>query len=127
MKKAERELFDAYTKILTLVNKEDAFSKGAFYDLMYVNPALERQFAFMRKYGRQMVVVVANFDEQPVECGIVIPSHAFDYWHLAEGVFKAKDLVDGEKRLLTLAKDQPIDFNVPALGARAWKIIIEDR
>ena len=124
MKKEERELFDAYTKILTMANQEEAFSKGEFFDLMYVNPELERQFAFIRKYGRQMVVVVANFDEQPVDCGIVVPAHAFDYWQMPEGVFKAEDLVSEENCQLTLAKDQPIDINVPALSARARKIIL---
>ena len=126
MKREEKELFDAYTKILTLANQEDAFSKGAFYDLMYVNPGLARQFAFLRKYGRQMVLVVANFDEQPVNCNVVVPEHAFDYWKMPEGMFKAEDLVSGEKCQIALAKDKPIDTDVPALGARAWKLIIED-
>jgi glycosidase len=126
MKREEKELFDVYTKILTLANQEDAFSKGEFFDLMYVNPAMERQFAFIRKYGRQMVLVVANFDEKDAECDVVVPGHAFDYWQMKEGMLKAEDLLSGEKSLLMFAKDKPLDINVPALSARAWKMIIED-
>ena len=125
LKKRERELLDTYTTILTLANKEDAFREGACYDLMYVNPQLaERQFAFMRKCGKQMILVIANFDEQPAECLVKIPQHAIEYWQLPEGAFKATDLLTGEKDVITLSQESPVCTTVPALGARAWKIVL---
>ena len=125
MKKEERMLSDMYAKILNLANTEDALREGAFYDLMYVNPQMaQKQFAFLRKYGRQLLVVAVNFDSCDVSCRINIPQHAFDYWQMSEGLYDACCLIGKDKKKLNISPNAPADIDVPAYGVIAYKIIL---
>lgn len=124
MKREERELLQDYSRLLSLANQEDALREGCFYDLMYVNPQLsERQFAFLRKYDRQLMLVIANFDECGRECPVVLPRHAFDYLQLPEGEYKAIDLLSANTRQLTLSPDTPVNVILPANGGIIYKMI----
>ena len=128
LKKAEKELMDDYTRILTLANSDDALRDGAFYDLMYVNPQLsQRQFAFMRKCGKQLVLVVANFDENPVRVEVNIPAHAFDYWQMPKGNFHATELLEGVEADISIHPEKPVILDVPPLGGCAWKMALVER
>ncbi|MBO4850695.1 MAG: alpha-amylase [Prevotella sp.] len=128
LKKEERELMDTYTRILTLANSDDALRDGAFYDLMYVNPQLaQRQFAFMRKCGKQLVLVVVNFDEQPAHVEVSIPEHAFDYWQMPKGDFHATDLFGGAEADISLLPGKTVALDVPPLGGCAWKMALATR
>ena len=125
LKKTEKWLHDTYARILSLANSEEAFREGACYDLMYVNPAMaRRQFAFMRKAGNQLIIVVANFDDEEAHCDIVIPRHAFDWWQMAEGDYAATDLLSGRETRVTLAADNSTAVDVPAWGGVALKICL---
>jgi hypothetical protein len=128
LKKEEKELMDAYTRILTLANSDDALRDGAFYDLMYVNPQLaQRQYAFMRKCGKQLVLVVVNFDEQPAHVEVSIPEHAFDYWQMPKGDFHATDLFGGAEADISLLPGKTVALDVPPLGGCAWKMALATR
>ena len=123
LRKAEKELCEAYVRILNFANSEEALREGAFYDLMYVNPQLaERRFAFMRKSGNQLMLVVVNFDESAAECQVNIPEHVFGWWQLAEGLFPATDLLSGTKSIVELRPNQAVTVKVPALGGCLVKI-----
>jgi glycosidase len=125
MKKDERALLDAYTKILTLANTEDAFREGHTYDLMYVNPALaDKLFAFLRKQGRQLVFVVVNFSDNPAACEVCWPRHVFDYWKMEPKACQATDLLTGESMPLSISPDEPVCVEVPAWGGRAYKVVL---
>ena len=57
---------------------------------MYVNPASPsfnpfRHYAFIRRAGKTMLLVVANFDDYEAEVSVTIPAHAFDYLKIPEG------------------------------------------
>ena len=73
---SEKALQKYYRKILHLSADEDAFSKGQFWDLMYVNPQLQRQYAFMRSYEGKTWLVVANFSDGTSEIEVNIPDDA---------------------------------------------------
>ncbi len=73
---SEKALQKYYRKILNLSADEDAFSKGQFWDLMYVNPQLQRQYAFMRSYEGKTWLVVANFSDGTSEIEVNIPDDA---------------------------------------------------
>ena len=92
------------------------------FDLMYVNRQYSRQFAFMRKANRELLLVVANFDDVPVDMQLSVPAHAFDYLDMAEGDHQATDLFDGTSTTLHLQRDQPIGIGIGARGARILKI-----
>ena len=125
LKKDERSLLEYYQKIMRMANEEKAFREGASFDLMYVNPHLaERQFAFLRKAGTDVMLVVANFQDQPVTAQVNIPAHAFDFLGIPQREFKAVDLLTGEKTKGRLATDEPVTVTVPANGGCVLKLIL---
>lgn len=122
----EKSLADTYTRVLTLANREKAISDGLFYDLMYANPWSERfnpdrQYAFLRKAGKELILVVANFDDCRRDTEVRIPAHAFDFMGITEKTADATDLLTGEKFKMTLAKDAAVAVGVEAYGARVIK------
>lgn len=99
----ERSLRDMYIRILQLANKSRAIREGLFFDLMYVNPASgffrpDKQFAFLRKANNELLLIVANFDDNDLDTKIFIPAHALEYFNLDSNKIKeAKDLLTNEK------------------------------
>lgn len=85
----EKELREFYSTLLRICNNEKCVSQGKFFDLMYVNPLSakfnqHRQYAFLRSYHDEVLLVVTNFTDQPLDTAIIIPQHAFEYMELAE-------------------------------------------
>lgn len=96
---------------------------------MYVNNNTDRfnpysQYAFMRKYGKEVIFVVVNFSDRDVACSVNIPKHAFDYMQLPEKVVSATDLLTGDSVRLSLVADSSVELNVPAYGGRIYKFIV---
>ena len=60
----EQALSTLYDKVLGIAAKEKAVSEGTMFDLMYVNGQYRRQYAFLRKAGKELLLVVANFDDE---------------------------------------------------------------
>ncbi len=87
---SEKALQKYYQKILCLSAGEDAFSKGRFWDLMYVNPLLHRQYAFLRSYGGKTYLVVANFSDDVTEIIVNIPEDACRAFGLKENIVRVK-------------------------------------
>lgn len=127
LSKEEKELQAYYTKVLNLCNKEKAFSNGAFFDIMYANYAntmmdTNRQYAFIRKSGKELILVVANFSDEPARTWVSIPSHAFaclDIPTLNE--VDTKDLLTGKKEKKSLIPDGTIYLELPANGGKVLK------
>ena len=125
LKQDERKLLDYYCKIMRMANEEKAFYEGSTFDLMYVNPHLaNKQFAFLRKAGTDVILVVANFDDQPVTAQVNIPSHAFEYLQIPQRQFSAVDLLSGEKTRGKLSADSPMAVVVPANGGCVLKLTL---
>ena len=83
----ERELEQAYTNLLSMASLP-AIANGQLFDLMYANPASEQfnpdtTYVFLRKApNSQMLLIAVNFADEPVECRIVVPEHAFHTLHI---------------------------------------------
>ncbi|MBQ8047872.1 MAG: alpha-amylase [Prevotella sp.] len=131
----ERSLEQTYSLLLNIAQKEPAAREGTFFDLMYVNLDSQtfdasRQYAFLRKSGNEMLLVVANFSDSEVRCGINIPQHAFDYLGIAQPhgdtpiEVEATDLLSQEKTVLRLSPIQPVEAVVPAHGGRVYKVVL---
>ena len=125
----EKRLEKAYSAILNIVKKEKAVSEGMFFDLMYVNPKSDifdshRQYAFLRKADNEVLLVVVNFSDSDVTCGVNIPRHAFDYMQMAEKSVNATDLLTGDTVMLPLKADSAVELNIPAYGARIYKFLV---
>ncbi|GHT24447.1 alpha-amylase [Bacteroidia bacterium] len=81
----QKKLRSCYAEWLNLANSNSALREGDFYDLMYANPSGEgfnpdKQYAFLRSDGKDLVLVVANFDAQPKDARVFLPAHAFDHF-----------------------------------------------
>ncbi len=118
----EQALSDIHAKTLQLAAQEKAVSQGVFFDLMYVNPHLQRQYAFLRHVKGELLLVVVNFESYDVTIDVNVPSHAFDYLSMKEKKAIAVDLLTKEKLAVSLKKDGPVRMEIKANGARVWKV-----
>ena len=118
----EQQLFDIHKKTLLIARKEKAVSEGTFFDLMYVNGHLLRQYAFLRKADNDLLLVVVNFEDHDVDVDINLPAHAFDYLQLKESTAMATDLLTKEKQSMLLHPDGSVRMNIAARSGRVWKV-----
>ncbi|MCH5308486.1 MAG: alpha-amylase [Prevotella sp.] len=117
----EKALKEVYDKVLNIARKEKAVSEGVSFDLMYVNGGSHRQYAFLRKAGSEVLLVVANFEDVPVTMDVTIPAHAFDFLKIKEKSANAEDLLSGERTKLSLKRDGAVSVPLQPLGAAVLK------
>ena len=117
----EKALKEIYNKVCQIAVTEKAAVDGACFDLMYVNGHLHRQYAFIRKAGSEMLLVVANFDELPVRIDVTIPAHAFDFLKIKEKNATTIELLSDKKGKITLKRDGAIPLELEPLGAVVLK------
>ena len=124
----EAALYDYYQKILTLCNSRKAFAQGGFFDLQYANYGrdygynCDRQYSFLRHFGREVYLVAVNFDPASVQVGIKIPSHAFDVLKLREGTKSAVSVKTEETVTDELRPDAPLYVQLPAYGVTVLRL-----
>ena len=119
--KEEQQLFDLYVRTMQVARQEKAVVEGQAFDLMYVNGHLQRQYAFLRKAGKETLLVVTNFDDQDANVSVNLPAHAFDFLSIREQRVIATDLLTGEKQSMELQKDGSVKMTVGARNGRIWK------
>ena len=124
----EATLYDYYQKILTLCNSRKAFAQGGFFDLQYANYGrdygynCDRQYSFLRHFGREVYLVAVNFAPASVQVGIKIPSHAFDVLKLREGTKSAVSVMTEETVTVELRPDAPLYVQLPAYGVTVLRL-----
>ncbi|MBR5803373.1 MAG: alpha-amylase [Bacteroidaceae bacterium] len=124
----EKELQHFYARVLNLCTSEKALAEGTFYDLMYANYDNEgfnshRQYAFLRKAKKELILVVVNFDESPAEIGIQLPAHAFDFLEVAEkDSVKATDLLTGNREEIALTSTRQVRTQVAGFSGKILKV-----
>ena len=122
----ENALADIYSKLMNFARTDKTVS-GQSYDLMYANPhsALfnpDRQYAFLRRSGRQLLVVVVNFDSLDRNLKLNIPEHAFEYLNLPDGKdIEGEDILTGASVAVRLSSQEPLSITVPKNGAAILK------
>ncbi len=118
----ERQLMAAYRQVMRIAGREKAVTDGAMFDLMYVNTHFaEEQFAFIRKAGREMLLVAVNFSDLSVCREVTIPAHAFDFLNIPAGTFTATELLTGVAKDFTLTPDGSIPVDIPDYGGVIYK------
>lgn len=126
----EKRLQSFYTTLLNLCNTEKAISKGEFYDLTYSN--LEgcafnehKQYTFIRKYENEVLLIVVNFDESPVQVGINIPQHAFDFLNITQAEeCKSIDLLSDSKESICFTTNKLTQIKLEGCSGKILKIKI---
>lgn len=124
----EKWLRGVYSTILNICNSETAISRGAFFDLMYVNYENQRfnphrQYAFLRSADDVTLMIVANFSPDSCDLAVNIPTHAFETLGIpAETEVTATELLTGQTMKKTLSPDRPFETYIPAWNAVVWRI-----
>ena len=106
----EKQLFDIHKRTMLIARKEKAVREGVFFDLMYVNGQLERQYVFLRKVGRDLLLVAVNFDDY--------------FLKMKEGTYEATDLLTKEKdkNTVTLKRNGSVRMSLDARGGSVLKM-----
>ncbi len=118
----EQALYNVHKKTLTLARQEKAVQDGEFFDLMYVNGHLERQYAFLRYIKGELLLVVVNFEDRDIIVDVNIPAHAYEYLGIKEKKVIATDLLTNEKLAMSLRKDGCVKMDVKAHNGRVFKV-----
>ena len=122
----EKALADIYSRIMNFARTDKTVS-GQSYDLMYANPHSasfnpDRQYAFLRRSSRQLLVVVVNFDSLDRNIKLNIPEHAFEYLNLPDGKdIEGEDILTGASVAVRLSSQEPLSIIVPKNGAAILK------
>jgi glycosidase len=123
----QRHLREVYAKILNIVKSEPVITQGVFYDLMYVNQNnpyfnSNRQYAFIRKYKNEVLLVVVNFDKADQTVRIRIPEDVFKSLDFEDNkAATITELMTGETNIGTLTEAWPFQITVPAYSGRMLK------
>ena len=103
-----------YQSILQLREQEPYASEG-FYDLMYVNRHLHRQYAFIRHSGKKFSLIVANFSNKEETVTLNIPKHFFDFTGIKEKGNKTfTNALSGKKIKSSFCSIEPLVLTLPA-------------
>lgn len=125
-----QDLHNFYQTILNLCNKEKAIYKGCFFDLTYANVNGWRfneykQYAFFRKFGREVLFIVVNFDNQPANIAVNIPPHAFDFLNIpAKDKYEATDLLSKKSEIISMLPYQATDISIDRRSGKILKFTI---
>ena len=123
----QKTLRRQYAAILRIAATEKAICQGKFFDLMYVNrnnPYFDphRQYAFLRKSGREVLLIVANFDRTPRTVRVNIPDEAFRSLPIPDNqAAELTDLFSGTKTVGTLTAACPYEMALPACSGKILK------
>jgi len=118
-------------QVLQLCSKNKAIQNGLFYDLMYLNfdrPNFnpDKQYAYMRYYENEWLLIVVNFDSVDVDTSIFIPAHVFDFFKIDDTkIGQVKDLLTNKKSNAQIRRNSPCYVNIKAHDAVVLKITIK--
>lgn len=123
----ERELREYYAKVFNIARTEDCVARGKFYDLQYANidnPGYDvhRQYAFFRSLGRNVLLVIANFDGEDKEVSLNVPKEAWNFVGVTSRRRHIENLLTGQWDFFDHDITKPMTYTVPAYGAVVLKI-----
>ena len=126
----EKKLSLIYQGLLRFCNREKAVREGLTFDLMYVNQQSHqfnphKQFVFLRKADDEVLLVVANFDQERVQINVTIPAYAFDFLGIPEQEVEMTDLLSGFTKVVDLKRDGQVALDVEANYGRIYKFNIK--
>jgi glycosidase len=126
----QRKLYNFYKKLNKVALSEAAIYRGLMYDLEfanYDNPNFNshQQFAYFRKYGNEMVLVVVNFRDIELYTEVCIPREAFMYFNIKENeAYICRNLLDENEAVteITLTSEKPFATKIPAWTGKIIKL-----
>ena len=127
----QKKLRGFYQRLLHVSMSEKAITEGVMYDLEYANignPDVfnsHEQFAYIRKHKNDILLIVLNFHDQPMEMKINIPAEAFTFLEWAENnSYSAVNLLNDEEKfpVQRLASDNPYGVFVAPWDGKILKL-----
>jgi glycosidase len=119
----QRSLRQFYRNLLRLARTEKAVTQGEMYDLEYAQGEgfnKHEQYAYIRKYKQQILLIILNFDDRQRDISVRIPQEAFVHLHQPEyAMVQATDLLTGTEYTFPFSAHTPICLTLPA-----WKGVI---
>ena len=110
---AERSLREMYAKLLNVVRYANSGNP-------YFNP--NRQYAFLRKWKNEVLLVVVNFDRADQCVWVNIPVEAFKALDFEDNKpAELTDLLTGETTISTLTDAYPYQVKLPAYSGKMLK------
>ena len=126
----QKDIRAYYRRIINLCTSEKALYDGSFFDLMYANYGnlnfdSSKLFAFLRKSGNELILVVVNFSSERERCILSIPEHAFDCLQLPKNrILQATELLSDKKMQIMLSFVDPITLYVPMNSGILLKFVL---
>ena len=126
-------------EIIGIINSDDRYEPEAVQtavetfqhtacDLMYANINgwrfnEHKQYTFLRKYGRDLLLFVVNFDHISANLAINIPSHAFDFLQIPQmEQYRAVDLLTDKEENISLLPYKATEISVEGYSGKILKI-----
>ena len=110
----ELSLQNTYRSILKL-REQTLCMKGGFYDLMYANPHLSRQYAFVRHRGKEMALIIANFSDREEVILLNLPGHFFEFTGIkAKSKLTLTNILESKKISVPFNFSEPLTITLPA-------------
>lgn len=131
LSKEEKELQAFYSQLLNICRDEKAIAEGEFFDLEYANfnnPNFDtnKQYAYVRKFEKEMLLVLVNFEDNDKKVGLNLPQHAFDYLQIpTEKEIEYTNLFTGAKGKKILSPTSQIEINVKANNGVIFKVTVD--
>ncbi len=112
-----------YRNLLRLSRTEKAITQGEMYDLVYAQGEgfnKHEHYAYIRKYKKQILLILLNFDDRQCDITVRIPQEAFAYLQQPEyTLVQATDLLTGTQYTFPFSAHTPVCLTLPA-----WKGVV---
>ena len=137
----QKKLHDFYKKLLNFRLHSEAINKGAFYDLMWVNPwhsnfDPQYVYAFLRYHDEERLLVVINFNQNEKRyCEVKIAEDALEYMNMKMSTDNRQQTTDDCSQLSALSSQQKIatdfftgekiEYNIEEVSSRGIAMTLE--
>ncbi len=123
------ELRNFYEKLMRVSLREKAIREGMMYDLVFANfgnPQFNshKHYAYFRKYKNELLLILVNFHDKPIDLEVNIPAEAFQYLNLKDNNFYSyKNLLNETEEfpIQRLCSGSPFRIFLPAWGGKILK------
>ena len=130
----QKKLHDFYTKLLNFRLRSNAINKGAFYDLMWVNPWYSNfdpqyVYAFLRYHEEERLLVVINFNQNESRyCEVKIAEDALDYMNMKLSTDNRQQTTDDssqQKIAMDILTGEKIEYDLEEVSTRGIALNLE--
>ena len=134
----QKRLHNFYKKLLNFRLDSDAINKGAFYDLIWVNPwhsnfDPQYVYAFLRYHEEERLLIVINFNQNERRyCEVKISEDALEYMNLRRSTDNRQQTTDFDQTItntLNVATDiltgEKIEYNIEDVSSRGIAMNLE--